>query len=350
MYTTARPNVTLPSRWITRESPGSEVPPHATGGDPDLASGLRLVGMPHRQARLYLVLSQGPQTARHAAEAAKFHRATAYRLIVRLLERGLIVGDGRSPQRFQAAPPELLLTRLERFLREEADLCATLTRAYTRWVQVIPAAQDPTSTGESPKVLSVRGGARDPVLAEIEASRQTLDMVVRPTGCSIAFRTGLLRTLGNLMRRGVRLRLLTDATPPDQRFVAALLREGGEPSRLLLRRHVAPVGAHYYLSDSRVAVRMPALGLSGSLPGIALAERDRERVRMSIQRFEALWEQASEPFGPAHSTRAYAWNHAARLFRSGSRAAPPQITPPASFDPGPPLSTPAMATPSLPRA
>jgi hypothetical protein len=310
----------LPRRGASSRATALEVP--SLNGTLDLASGLKLVGMPHREARLYLALSGEPQTARRAAENARVHRATAYRLIVRLLERGLIVGDGEIPQRFRATPPELLLARLEGFLREEADLCATLAKAYTRWVQTATTGAGTASTAPPAQLLSARGRGRDPTLTEIEGTRQTLDMVLRPINCSISFRTGLLHTLGNLMRRGVRIRMLTDATPPDQRFIAALSREGGDRARLLMRRHVAPVGAHYYLRDRELAVRLPALGLSSHLPGIALAEHDHDRVQAQVDRFESLWEQASTPFGPARSTRAYAWNQAAVAFQTGFRAPP----------------------------
>jgi hypothetical protein len=325
MQTSAFPNDALPTRWVTRTpaSPALPAGPFAAypDGAPGLASGLKLVGMAQRQARLYLAVSREPQTARNAANEARFHRATAYRLIVRLLERGLIVGDGGSPQRFRAAPPEMLLTRLEGFLREEADLCSALTRAYLRPGLGFPLAHPGSGPNEPPRILAIRGGAHDPALAEIDATRQTLDLVLRPVGCSIAFRSGLLRTLGNLLRRGVRIRLLTDATPADQRFIAALSRERGDQARLLQRRHVAPVGAHYYICDGRIAIRLPALSLAGQVSAIALAERDPDRVQAQVERFRVLWDQSSEPFGPVRSTRAYAWSQAATGFRSGSEGA-----------------------------
>lgn len=346
LYSTPAPRSAARAHWA------EEIPTRATRpailheGNFDLAAGLRLVGMPHRQARLYLALSRGPQTARHAAEIARLHRATAYRLLVRLLERGLIVGGGWSPQKFQAVPPELLLARLEGFLREEADLCATLTGSYARWARAVPEGRDPRGAGEPPQVLPRRPGATDLILAEIESAHQTLDLVVRPIDCSIPYRTNLIRTLGNLTRRGVKIRLLTDATPPDQRFIAALSRDGGDSRRLLAHRHLAPVGAHYYLCDSRVAVRLPAFGFSAHLPDIAIAERDPVRVRSQVDRFEALWAQASEPFGPSRSTRAYAWNQAAKLFEAERDGAPAHLAPYAVINSGPAPSMPGMFTAS----
>lgn len=343
-----------PSREAVRGSLAEMVAPARAAVRPtilddgtfDFAAGLRMVGLPARQARLYLALSRGPQTARHAAETAHLHRATAYRLLVRLLERGLIVGGGWSPQKFQAVPPELLLARLEGFLREEADLCAMLTQTYARWARQETVDGSARTSEEIPETPSHRPTPNELLLAEIEATHQTLDLVVRPADCSVPFRTSLLRSLGNLTRRGVRIRLITDATPPDQRFVAALSRDTGDSRRLLTRRHLAPVGAHYYLCDSRVAVRVPALGFSAAPPGIAIAERDPTRVRMQVERFESLWAQASEPFGPSRSTRAYAWNQAARMFRSERDAAPARLAPYAVINSGPSRPMPGLWTAS----
>jgi hypothetical protein len=338
MYTTAEPRVEPPTKWITMPPSTGGPPPPPVDSNLDLATGLRLLGMPLRQARLYLALSRGPQTARHASEIARVQRATAYRVLVRLLHRGLIVGDGRNPQRFQAVPANLLLARLEGFLREEADLCGALTGAYARWACAMPARREGSPVCEPARILSRCEKGRHPVLAEIDTTRQTLDVVVRPAGCSAAFRTALLRTLGNLQRRNVRIRLITDATPPDQRFVTALSRECKGSTRQLQRRHVAPLGAHYYISDGRVAVRLPGLGIVTHLPDIAVIERDPDRVRTQAQRFEALWTNGSEPFGPVPSTRSYAWSRAATLFGAERSSFLSEVAPaPAPAIPGPHL-------------
>jgi sugar-specific transcriptional regulator TrmB len=316
MYTTATTAPRPPTRWITVAPVTAAKDPPPVGANLNLAAGLKLVGLPVRQARLYLALSRGPQTARHAAEIAGFHRATAYRVLVRLLERGLVVGDGRIPQRFEALPPEVLFARLEGFLREEADLSSLLTVSYGRWARAVPERTDGGPEPIPPRLLNREKGARDPTLTLLETTRQTLDVVVRPLSCSVGFRTSLLRTLGGLLRRGVKVRLVLDATPTDQRFLAALLREAGEGRKLLSRRHFAPLGAHYYLCDGRVAIRLPGLGFAGQVPEIALAEEDPTRLRALVRRFEALWTEASTPFGPARSTRSYAWSRAADLFQA----------------------------------
>ncbi len=323
MYTTAISQQLPPTRWVTIERPGPGRPPAVLDPDLDLASGLKVAGMPLRQARLYLALAGGPRTAREAARIARTHRATAYRLLLRLLERGLIVGDGRTPQRFQAVAPEVVLSRLERFLREEADLCANLCGAYASRLRgpnletgTRPLAADP------PEVLSRRVAGTHPVLAELEESRQTLDVVLRPIALPPALRLGLQRLLGSLLRRGVRVRIVTDATPQDQRFVAAVAREAGDPRRQLSHRHLGPVGAHYYLIDARTSVRVPSMGFVGRAPEIAVVDHDQARVERHVQRFESLWAEAAEPLGSVRSTRSYAWRRTAALFDSPGRGDP----------------------------
>lgn len=317
MYTTASPqHAVLPSRWVsaTPKTRGPAV--EAPAANVDLASGLKLVGMPLRQARLYLALTGSPRTARQASEVARIHRATAYRLLLRLLERGLIIGDGSNPQRFQSVAPEVILSRLERFLREEADLCSALSAAYGSWsAPAIPSAgSSPPGFQQAPVVLSRRKGESHPTLSALEECHQRLDVVLRPIACSVSLRNGLLRRLGGLLRQGVKIRLLLDAGPSDQRFVAALAREGGDRRNLLSYRHLAPVGAHYYVIDSRVVVRLPALGSSGPAPEIAVVDRDASRVHSHAERFERLWAESSEPLGAIRSTRSYAWKRTAARF------------------------------------
>ncbi len=316
MYTTAAiAQPAPPTRWVTVERVGANRSPITPDPDLDLASGLKVAGLPLRQARLYLALASGPRTAREASRLAKTHRATAYRLLLRLLERGLIVGDGRTPQQFRAVPPEVVLARIERFLREEADLCANLSGAYASRLTgpALEPGPRPAVAGP-PEVLSRRATGTHPVLAVVEEGRQTVDAVLRPIACPPVLRAGLQRLLGSLLRRGVRVRMVTDATPQDQRFVAAVVREAGDARRLLSHRHLGPIGAHYYLVDARTSVRVPSMGFVGRAPEIAVVDRDLGRVEKHVQRFEALWAEAAEPLGTVRSTRSYAWRRTAALF------------------------------------
>ncbi|MCI4372839.1 MAG: helix-turn-helix domain-containing protein [Thermoplasmata archaeon] len=290
----------------------SAAPRHTVSELPSPASlvqGLRLIGMPSREARLYLALVRGPLGVREAAETAGLHRATAYRVLLRLLDRGMVVGDGRSPQRFHAVAPDVLLHRLNGLFQEEAEIAALLAEVYGRWV-VASLSTGPTveaAGSERPRILSGEGRAPHPVLAEIGEARQSLDVLVRPLSMSLAHRTGLARTLGKLARQGVRVRVVTDATPADYRFATAMAREAGDRTNAVQVRHFTPVVGHFYAIDGRRVIRLPTLGVFGRAPQVAVIVEDLPRVRAQMARFEAFWTEGSGALRAPRSTRSYGW-------------------------------------------
>ena len=279
------------------------------GLDPALVKGLRVLGMPPREARLYLALVQhGPRVAREAAESAGLHRATAYRVLLRLLDRGLVIGDGRSPQKFQAIPPEVLLQRLTTSLRDEEEVAQTLGEVYARaTAESAPGPEEPTPGPIHPRLLAAAPGGSHLALTELASARLGADIVVRPLSLGAAYRLALVRTIARLARQGIRVRLLTDATPADHRFVKALAREAGDMPPSLQVRHSTPTIAHCYIIDSRRSVRFPALGLLGRNPDVAIELDDFARVRGQITRFETLWNEAANSLGRPRSTRSYGW-------------------------------------------
>jgi sugar-specific transcriptional regulator TrmB len=274
-----------------------------------LVQGLRLVGMPSREARLYLALVRGPLGVRDAAEAAQLHRATAYRVLLRLLDRGMVVGNGRSPQRFHAVAPDVLLHRLQGLFQEEAEIAALLAEVYGRWVVASssPAVPSDAAVGDRPRILSLEGRAPQPALVELAEARQTVDVLVRPLSMSLAHRTGLARALGRLARQGVRVRVVTDATPADYRFASAMVREAGDRTTTVQVRHFTPVIGHFYTIDARRVIRLPTLGMFGRTPQVAIVVEDLPRVRAQVARFEALWTEGSGALRAPRSTRSYGW-------------------------------------------
>jgi hypothetical protein len=303
-----------------------------------LVQGLRLIGMPSREARLYLALVRGPLGVREAAETAGLHRATAYRVLLRLLDRGMVVGDGRSPQRFHAVAPDVLLHRLNGLFQEEAEIAALLAEVYGRWVvsSLSAGATMEATPGDRPHILSAEGRAPHPVLAELAGAHHSVDVLVRPLSMSLAHRTGLARTLGRLARQGVRVRLVTDATPADYRFAAAMAREAGDRASAVQVRHFTPVVGHFYAIDGRRVIRLPTLGVFGRAPQVAVVVDDLPRVRAQVARFEAFWTEGSGALRAPRSTRSYGW-------RSLNESTPPRG---AQFgvSPTPPAQRPAFTS------
>jgi len=274
-----------------------------------LIKGLRVLGMPPREARLYLALVQhGPRVAREAAESAGLHRATAYRVLLRLLDRGLVIGDGRSPQRFQAIPPEVLLQRFTASLRDEEEVAQTLAEVYARAMTDSTGEREGEGAGPiHPRLLAAGTAGSHLALIALAGARNTADIVVRPLALGASYRAGLAHTIARLARQGVRVRLITDATPADHRFVKALDREAGEGPSALQVRHSTPTVTHGYIIDGRRSIRFPALSLLGRNPEVAIELDDFARVRSHVTRFEALWNEAAASIGRPHSTRSYGW-------------------------------------------
>lgn len=311
----------VPASW-PGPSTAENRPTPECGSHSSLVQGLRLIGMPSREARLYLALVRSPLGVREAAELAGLHRATAYRVLLRLLDRGMVVGDGGSPQRFLAVAPDVLLHRLNGLFLEEAEVAALLAEVYGRWV-VSPLGDAPPAVGardERPRILSSEARATHPVLAELAEAHQSVDALVRPLSMSLVHRTGLARTLGRQARQGVRVRIVTDATPADCRFATAMARESGDRATAVQVRHFTPVVGHFYVIDGRRVIRLPTLGAFGRAPQVALVVDDPPRVRARLARFEALWAEGSGAFRAARSTRSYGWRSLHEA--SAHRAAP----------------------------
>lgn len=263
---------------------------------------LRLIGMSSREARMYLALREGARLAREATELAGLHRATGYRVLSRLVDRGLVTGDGQNPQHYRAVDLSVLLRRLELFYRDEAEIPHALAEAYDSGSK--EPARGPLwlpTPNERPRILANSGRSTHPVILELSSAKHSVGAVVRPLTAPIAFRMALGRTLGRLARNGVHVRLITDATPADYRFFRVVLREAGETSDRLEVRHYSPIASQLYSIDRQKVVRVPTLGTSGRAPPVGVVVEDRARVQPLVSRFDSLWAEClrtSRPLGP----------------------------------------------------
>ncbi len=286
----------------------------SSGGDPrpGLIRYLLLLGFTGREARLYLeLLRGGPQGARELTEHAGLQRATAYRVLLRLLSRGVIVGDGRSPQKFQALAIEIITRRLGSLLQEEGELnemiaetCALASRPHGLGH---PGSNGGMSPETEVRLLVPEGTATHPVLVEVAEAKESIDVILRPLATTPTYRSALTRTLSRAVRQGVRVKLLVDATPSDRRFVDRLFRESPEDSGRLTVRHTTPLAVHSYLVDGRNALRFPVLGTLGRNADLAVASHSPAWVRAQRSRFEALWGAAVAAPRRRPSTRSFGW-------------------------------------------
>lgn len=239
---------------------------------------------------MYLALLDGFHGAREAAQISGLHRATGYRVLARLLERGLISGNGQKPQRFRAVEPALLFHRLELFYRDEAEIPSLMAEAFG------PRPDGPNHLHlahgvhtEPPRILAADGRGAHPALLELGQAKQSVGAIVHPLSAPLEYRVALARTLGRLARGGVQVRLITDALPADDRFCRAVVRESGGAPFSLQMRHYCPLACNLYSIDRQKIIRLPTLGVtSRSLP-VGLAIEDPTQARRMVSRFESLW-------------------------------------------------------------
>ena len=258
-----------------------------------LVRGFHLLGMAPREARMYLVLIDGYRGAREAAQLAGLHRATGYRVLQRLLERGLIVGNGQKPQRYRAVEPAVLFHRLELFYRDEAEIPSLMAEAFG------PRPEGPThlhfahgAHAEPPRILAGDGRGVHPALIELGQAKHSVGAIVHPLSSPLEYRVALARSLGRLARSGVQVRLITDALPADDRFCRTVLREAGGAPLTLQIRHYSPLACNLYSIDRQKIVRLPTLGVSSRSSPVAVSIEDPVQARRMVSRFEALWNDA----------------------------------------------------------
>lgn len=269
-----------------------------------VVQGLRLLGLSGREGKMFLALIRGPLGAREASELAGLHRATGYRVLLRLLDRGLVAGNGRTPQAFHAVSPAVLFRRLELFYRDETEIPGHFAEALVHGAEstmsrpgLLPVPSD------RPRLMAAEGKNAHPALVALGAAKRSATAIVRPLATPVAYRLGLARTLGQLARRGVSVRLITDATPADYRFSRMIHREAGGPSATLQVRHYCPLAAHVYTIDRERVLRLPTLGASSRNSPVAVVLDDPARVRAQVSRFEALWAEAYGAVQPLRTTR-----------------------------------------------
>lgn len=243
---------------------------------------------------MYLALRGRPRRAREAATIAGLERATGYRILSRLLDRGMVTASGQHPQRFEAVSPSILFRRLELFYRDEAEIPNLLGEAFGRGADLPHHRSSlPPMMSDLPRVLAHEHGSIHPVVEAILRAKHSVGAVIEPLSAPVTYRIAMARALGRLARKGVRVRVITDARPADYRFSRAVLREANSSTEHLEFRHYSPLASQLYLIDRLTIVRIPTLAASTGAAPVGVVIDDQVRVQSLVSRFEALWTEAT---------------------------------------------------------
>ncbi len=305
---------------------------------------LRGFGLSAREARMYLALIEaGPSSAREATGASGLQRATAYRVLGRLIARGLVSAESGWPQRFSAMPLRTLIERNISFLRDEIELSHWLVPALPAAPEGavptggngfpvpfrnggMPERRDPAATGTSLTVLS--GSSEPRLLRELRDARQSVDAVIRPLDIPSSLRPQVAVGLSRAAARGVPVRVLLDYRAADRRL-ASTLRRLRQNTNLEVR-HYTPLGGHFYVLDGHEAIRFSPLQSATSDPGCAIVSNDLDFVRSQTLRFEGLWGDAMLPISPRSLLRDHGSEPRATGAHAGAFPKPIPREPPAS--------------------
>lgn len=286
--------------------------------DSECVRALRPFGLSSREARMYLALARTGRTrARDATEGARLERATAYRVLARLVARGLVSEHPAYPREYSAIPLRMLIERNVAFLRDEIEL--------RRWlVPVFPDGTEAAGIGghdlrgeRFPKGILPEIPDRGPcraslirydaptdsgLLGVVQGAHRSVDAVVRSIDIGPDLRSKMVGALVRAAMRGLMVRVVLDYQTTDRRLASAL-RRAPSGSNLEIR-HYTPLGGHFYVLDGRTAVRfpLPRCFPDDSAPG--LLSKDPAFVQSQITRFESVWEDAVPPATTRRDVRA----------------------------------------------
>jgi hypothetical protein len=265
-------------------------------------------GLSAREARVYLTLiTRGPLGARRATEYSGLHRATAYRVLSQLLNRGLVRVERRWPREYHPVPLRVLVERNVAFLRDEIELRHWLLRAF-------PPAPEPGAAGRTPSrvdhargtgfgdseratelpmgVTSIGSVAESPLFERLQAARRGVDALIRPLTIPAGLRSKIAGSLGRTAARGQPVRVVLDYLAADSRFAALLRRARSPPAAGLEIRHYTPLGGHCYIVDGKTALRFPVPSGGWKDLDFGFVSENVDFVRTQQARFEAIWDDA----------------------------------------------------------
>ena len=265
-------------------------------------------GLTDHEARVYVaVLAQGSSNARGAIRDSGLQRATAYRVLSRLVARGLVNVRPRWPREYSAVDLRTLIARQVSFLRDEIELQQWLLRALPGEAgpsldggpgvvhQALRSPSDsvpPLRPSVDVRVAPLGGVSDSPLVERIETARREIAAFVRPLLLPARLRAKVAAALLRAASRGVRVRLVLDYQAADHRFAKAVEQE------ILPRRagpevrHYTPLAGHGYVFDEHSAIRFLVLSRPSKDPDFGLLSAESGFVHSQLSRFESIWEES----------------------------------------------------------
>ena len=201
-----------------------ERPPGSVGVDERLVELLGVYGLTEREARIFIFLTKnGSCGAGELARAVDIRRMEAYRLLKRLLDRGIVVSTAGKPIKYQAESLEGVLSLLadeqRGYVRRMDEAKPELT---TLWKQLPRSPQE--SFEQRFRIIQGREQIYNTMSKMAEQAASSLSMVLTKNDVIQAHVLGIGDRVAEAAKRGVRVQVIAPIDPATLEAVEGMAK------------------------------------------------------------------------------------------------------------------------------
>jgi sugar-specific transcriptional regulator TrmB len=257
-----------------------------------LVNELTYFGLTTNEAKIYLALLQLRQgTARSISKVAEIPRQEIYRVVPKLMKRGLIETTATKPEHFIAVPPSKVLTQLVAYMKEDATSKITVLEQKTKDLQSELEKVEGKSFGFSaPPPVHYVCISGDRLINErigdmLDRSKREVLWVSPKLEIRKAVVYDRDEMLRKCARRGVKVRILTEVSEDN-------IEETKKLAKFAEIRHVSNLSSLMTIIDDK-EIMMGSAVRSGYDDLIhELWTDDQQQVSTMREFFEKVWNEA----------------------------------------------------------
>jgi len=253
-------------------------------------------GLNDKEARLYHhLLKYGAKPPAVIARHMHTYREDVHRTLNALLEKGIVVKSLSTPTVYVAVPPETAFEAVFVEHKLEQQKRATLKRELVELAAAINMDDAPSAPADGCRYRVLSGPKEIDAVSKKHNSEATSDISTMMPGpfLDVFFLTGQLDMVPDLLRRGVRTRLITDISSANLEAARYALERGVE-----LRHLEASGGMQFTVYDaitSFVLIRFdPARSLFKDMSLTIFLCESPTYARRLMYHYELAWKQAAD--------------------------------------------------------
>jgi sugar-specific transcriptional regulator TrmB len=257
--------------------------------DDEFTSRLIGFGLSEKEAKTYLhLLKYGPKTPSPLAKSMHTYREDVHRTLTSLIDKGMVLPSLDSPTTYTAID---LDTALESALKKQESELREM-EARKKELQELSSQQRfrPSDEVSTFKILKSIKEVISVAAPRILASEKEMVWVAPKEGLTVASLFGINDVVGDLVKKGGRVRGVTDISYSEIRLAQELLDFGEDVRHLNEYR-----GVFYGVFDRKYcisAINIDIKRISLSEPLSMLYTDDATYADYLVSTFEMLWQQS----------------------------------------------------------